>query len=323
MKVGQSGSKSAAYVPPSASKFPYHRRPGVPQRKRRLLLAGYGVFAAILFVAFVMASFPYADTISALVAPMRMKVVFQRKAMNFPIGARLGNVRLISIPDERLLLQSPDVTVSPGVAWFFLGRPSVRIRAQIYGGVIDAAIRQHARATIVNFDLDSLDLEHISREAGKLELPASGKGNEQGDAAHQPGVVLSGELSGSGSAQVMGPDIIGGSASMILLGRNVKVTILNGLPPLELGVIRGKVLLVQGGAILQGVRADGPDGDLEANGEIQLAPDVANSTVDLTLTLTPTAKGRTSFGFLLNMLPHAPSEGPYHLQGALTAPSVS
>jgi len=186
-----------------------------------------------------------------------------------------------------------------------------------------ADIRQYTRATIVKFDLDSLDLEQISREAGNLEFPASGKGNDEGDAPHQLGVVLSGELSGSGSAQVMGPDIIGGSASMILLGRNVKIAIVNGLPPLELGVIRGKVLLVQGVAILQGVRAYGPDGDLEANGEIQLAPDVANSTVELTLTLMPTAKGRASFGFLLNMLPHAPSEGPYHLQGALTGPSVS
>jgi type II secretion system protein N len=292
-------------------------------RKRRLLLAGYGVFAAILFVTFVTASFPYADTISALVAPMRMKVVFQRQEMNFPIGARLENVRLISIPNERSLLQSPDITVSPGVAWFFLGRPSIRIRAQIYGGVIDAAVGQRARATIVNFELDSLDLKHVSREAGQLKLPASADGDEEGDAPHQLGVFLSGELSGSGSAQFMGPDIIGGSASMILLGRDVKVETANGLPPLELGTIRGKVLLAQGVAIFQSVRAYGPDGNLEANGKIQLAPDVANSTVELTLTLTPTAKGRASFGFLLNMLPHAPSEGPYHLEGSLTGPSLS
>jgi type II secretion system protein N len=292
-------------------------------RKRRLLLAGYGVFAAILFVTFVTASFPYADTISALVAPMRMKVVFQRQEMNFPIGARLENVRLISIPNERSLLQSPDITVSPGVAWFFLGRPSIRIRAQIYGGVIDAAVGQRARATIVNFELDSLDLKQVGREAGQLKLPASADGDEEADAPHQLGVFLSGELSGSGSAQFMAPDIIGGSASMILLGRDVKVETANGLPPLELGTIRGKVLLAQGVATFQSVRADGPDGNLTANGKIQLAPDVANSTVELTLTLTPTAKGRASFGFLLNMLPHAPSEGPYHLEGSLTGPSLS
>jgi len=319
MKVGLPGNEE--YVPSSSSS--YHGRPAVPRRKRRLLLAGYGVFAAILFVAFVTASFPYADTISALVVPMRMKVVFQRQEMNFPVGARLENVRLLSTANEQLLLQSPDVTISPSVGWLFLGQPRLRIRAQIYGGVLDATVHHTARAVIVDFELESLNLSDMIRGAGELKVRAQTKENEESDAPHLLSGALSGELSGNGSAQVMGSDIIAGRASMILIGRHVKAAIVNGLPPLDLGVVRAKVLLEQGVAILQDVRAYGSDGGLEANGEIQFAPDIANATVQLTVSLTPTTKARASFGLFLNMLPHAPSDGPYHVEGALMSPSVS
>lgn len=320
MKAGLSGREK--YVT-SSSKSGSYGRPAVPGRKSRLLLAGYGVFAALLFVAFVTASFPYADTISVLVAPMRMKVVFQRQEMNFPVGARLENVRLLSTANEQLLLQSPDVTVSPRIGWLLLGRPRLRIRARIYGGVVDATVHQSGRAVIVDFELTSLNLTDMIRGAADLQVGAQTKENQEGDALHQLGAALSGELSGSGSVQMTGPDIIAGRASMILIGRHVKAAIVNGLPPLDLGVVRAKVLLEQGVATLQDVRAYSSDGGLEANGEIQLAPDIANSTIQLTLSLMPTTKARASFGLFLNMLPHAPSDGPYHVEGALTSPSVS
>jgi len=292
-------------------------------RKRHLLLAGYGVFAAILFVAFITANFPYADTISALVAPMRMKVVFQRQEMNFPVGARLENVRVLSTANEQLLLQSPDVIVSPRMGWLFLGRPRLGIRARIYGGVLDATVHQSARAIIVDFELESLNLADMIQGVDEPEVRAQTKENGESDALHQLGVALSGELSGSGSAQVMGSGIIACRASMILIGRHVKAEIVNGLPPLDLGVVRANVVLEQGVAILQEVSAYGSDGSIEANGEIQVAPDIADSIVQLTVSLTPTTKGRAGFGLFLNMLPHAPNDGPYHVKGALTSPSVS
>jgi type II secretion system protein N len=320
MKVGLSGS--GEYVS-SSLKSRYQGRPAAPGRKRRLRLAGYGVFAAILFVGFLIANFPYADTISALVAPIRMKVVFQRQAINFPIGARLEGVRLLSDANEQLLLQSPEVIVAPHVGWLFLGRPSLRISAQIYGGVLDANIHRSAGAIIVDFELESLDLAQMIPGAGERTAPAQIQENEDGDDPHQLGLTLSGELSGSGSAQVTGPDIIASRASMILSGRRVKAVIINGLPPLDLGVIRARMLLAQGVVTLQGVRAYGSDGSLEMNGRILLAPDITRSTMQLTVSLTPTPKGRASFGLLLNMLPHAPSDGPYHVEGLLTSPLVS
>ncbi|MBV8451895.1 MAG: type II secretion system protein GspN [Deltaproteobacteria bacterium] len=320
MKNGLSDSEK---YNPSSAKSDYHGQPAVSRRKRHLLRAGYGMFAAILFVAFVTASFPYADTISALVAPMRMKVVFQRQKMRFPVGARLENVSLLSTANEQLLLQSPDVTISPRLGWLFLGQLRLQIRAQIYGGALDAAVHQSAQTVIADFELESLNLADMIQGAGELQVRAQTKENEEGDALPQLGVVLSGELSGSGSAQVTRSDIITGRAGMILTGRHVKAAIVNGLPPLDLGDVRAKVLLEQGVATLQDVRTYGSDGSLEANGEIRFAPDIANSIVKFTVSLTPTARALASYGFLLNMLPHAPNDGPYHVEGVLTSPSVS
>jgi type II secretion system protein N len=310
------------YVP-SSSPSHYREQPAIPMRQRGLWLAGYGVFAALLFVAFVTASFPYADTISSLVAPMRMRVVFQRQEMNFPLGARLENVRLLSSDDEQLLFQSPDVTIEPRVSCWLLGRPCLRIRSQIYGGALDAAVQQNAGAIDLDFELESLDLVHLIQGLGEPRAGAQSGVDEEGNAPLQLGLALSGELSANGSAQVTGPDITGSRGSVIVVGRHIKAGIVNGLPPLDLGVVSGKVLLDRGVATLQAVRANGSDGGLEANGQIRLTPDIVNSFVQLTIALTLSAKGRASFGLLLKMLPHSPSDGPYHIEGALKSPSVS
>jgi hypothetical protein len=47
----------------------------------RLAAAGYGISAAILFVAFVITTFPYTDTLSAMLEPMNRSVVCQHQQM--------------------------------------------------------------------------------------------------------------------------------------------------------------------------------------------------------------------------------------------------
>jgi type II secretion system protein N len=270
------------------------------------MFAAYMLFAATLFVAFVAASFPYADTITLIVAPMGLKVVFRAQGMSFPIGARLQDLQVISTATqpEELLFQSPDVTVAPGLALLLLGRPSLRIRALIYGGTVHAAVRQRAQVAGIDFELDSLRLA-------------------QSDLRHQLGAVLSGDVSANGSVEVRGIDLMADTGRMVLHGRGVTAAIVNGFPPLRFGAVTGEVLLNQGVVRLTKVQTHGADADIEASGEIQLAPDVTDSTVDVTISLAPTAIGRARFGVFLNMLPHPPSEGPYHVEGSLTSPSVS
>jgi type II secretion system protein N len=291
--------------------------------RSRLLLAAYGFFGLILFLAFVTATFPYTDTISTILAPLSMKLIFQQQAISFPIGARLHNVQLISSADEQLLLQSSNITVSPGMLGFFLGEICLRFRAQIFGGVLTATIRRQLQSTMVEFQLESLSLARMSREVREAALRI--RSQEEWDRAdsYRPGGMLSGELAGRGSAQLMGPDIITASANLVLFGRDVKATFVDGLPPLELGIVRVNLLLGHGIASFQDVRAESADGDLAATGEIHLRDDIANSTVQLTVSLRPSTKARAAFGMFLNMLPHPPSAGPYHLEGPLEFPRVS
>ena len=284
---------------------------------------GYCALALILFAAFITASLPYDEAISALVAPMRMKVVFERQRLNFPLGARLQNVNLISTVNQQLLLHSPEIDISLGVAWPVLTRPRLRVRGQIFGGMFDATIRPSERIALMDYKLDGIDLALLNRAANAPKNLVQATRAEEASDWNQFGFDLSGRLSGSGLAQVAGSDIIANRASMILDGRDVKATLVNGLPPLQFSVVHGSLLLENGVVSIKDVRAHGPDGDLKANGLIHLSPKVPESTIQLDVSVMPTDQGRASFGPLLNLLPHAPSDVPYHLEGALTFPSVS
>lgn len=289
-----------------------------------LAVIGYGIFAAVLFLVVLTATFPYAESISSLLAPVGMKIGFERQATNFPIGERLQNVELISGANQRVLIQSPNVTIAPVLTRFFLGQLCLNVSAQIFGGVVNATVRGRAQSgTILDFQLESLNLARMSREAGHAMLRAQAQESEEGGATYEWGEILSGELSGRGSAQIIGSDMTGARASLILLGRDIKAILANGFPPLELGMVAGRVLLEQNVATLQNVRANGRYGDLTANGDIHLGADMASSTLQLTLWLKPNASGRANFRMLINMLPHSPGAGPYYLEGSLKFPVVS
>jgi type II secretion system protein N len=289
-----------------------------------LHLIGYGVFAAILFLALVSANFPYAEAISSVLAPMGVKIGFERQLMNFPIGAQLQNVRLISAANQQLLIQSPNVKIAPVITRLLLGQLCLNVRAEIFGGVLDAIVRGGAQSeTILDFQLESLNLAKMSKQTGTAMLRAHGEESQRADPAYTLGGILSGELSGRGSAELTGSDISAARASLFLLGRDIKALVATGLPPLDLGMVGGRVLLEQGIATLQNVRAYGRYGNLAANGVIQLGPDMPSSTLRLTLWLKPTPNGRATFGTFLNMLPHSPGTGPYYLEGTLEFPTVS
>jgi type II secretion system protein N len=320
MKVRLPGS--AEIRPSSQLQSPYAGWPVRLSRQRHFLLAGYGVFATLLFVSFLTANFPYAEIISAVVAPLRMKVVFQSQEMNFPLGARFRDVRLVSTGDEQLLVQSPEIAVSPSVTGILLGRPRFSIHAQIYGGVVNATVRQRAQNSKVDFELVSLSLAQLSRSY-QPKLWAQAQQDQQGTSPPQSWAILNGEVWGTGSVEVTGTDIMASTANLVLSARHIEVAIVNGLPPIKLAVVHGKLLFEHGVASLQHVTANGSDGYVEVNGNVELTPYIANSFAQLTLSVTLTGKGRARFGGLVTLLPHPPDDGPYRLAGPLTSPSLS
>jgi type II secretion system protein N len=265
----------------------------------------YGLGGVLVFLAFLAASFPYADAISSMLAPLNLKLTYDAQHMSPPIGAELENVRLVSTApgSAALLLQSPAIRLAPTLGSLILGRPGLRLRADLYGGVIRATVLRRGALVNVNFDLRGLDL-HAS------------------DALRQFGTSLSGNVSAIGAAEVRSPDLPDDAGNLSLDGENVAVHV-GDFPPLHLGAIQGVLRLSGGTVTLTDVTANGEDLALEAAGSIQLAADLADSTLELHVSLHPTSAGRDHFGLFINMLPHSPAEGPYLVSGPILSPSIS
>jgi len=107
-----------------------------------------------------------------------------------------------------------------------------------------------------------------------------------------------------------------------IVGANVTLEITRGFPRIRLGAVSGHLELAGGIVTLDDIETHGGDVEGKADGEIQLAPILAASTIAARVYLTPTPSGRDHFGILFNMLPHPPAEGPYYLSGPLASPSI-
>lgn len=279
-------------------------RPG--SWRRKWLLAAYAVFGAAIFTAFLVASFPYDDSVSSILAPFKLKLVYRAQRISPPLGARLESVRLVSVANsqDQLVLESPNVTLEPTLGSLFLGRPGVKVYAELFGGMVQATVRPRSGVVNLNFDLNGLSLV-------------------QSDPLHQLGASLSGTVSAAGSAELRNPSIPDSTGHFTLDGENVALQIVNGLPPIRLGAVTGKLALDHGTVTLERVEAHGADLELNATGTIQLAQDLPDSAVELRVSLKPTASGSAHFALFLNLLPHPPAAGPYTVEGRLAAPSIS
>jgi type II secretion system protein N len=279
-------------------------RPGL--WRRRWLLAASAVFGTFTFTAFLVASFPYDDSVSSILAPFQLKLVYRAQRMSPPLGARLESVRLVSVANshDQLVLESPNVTLVPTLGSLFLGRPGIRVYAELFGGIVRATVRPRSGAVNLSFDLSGLSLVRI-------------------DPLRQLGASLSGAVAAAGSAELRNPSISASTGHFTLDCKEVAVQIVNGLPPVRLGAVTGKLAFDSGKVSLDRVDANGADLTLKATGTIQLAQDLPDSAVELRVSLKPTPSGSAHFAFFLNLLPHPPAAGPYTVEGQLGAPSIS
>lgn len=269
-------------------------------------IAAYAAFGVVLFMVFLVASFPYGQTLSSILAPFRLKVAYESQSLSLPVGARLYDAKLISlaVPDGETIVQSPDVRLAPTLGSLLFGRPALSIRAALYGGQVNATIHRHGRIVDVNFDLSTLNL------ADNAQL-------------RDAGAVVDGVVSGQGVAQINGPAIPDNSGAFILLAKGLTIQIGPGFPPVRLGTVNGRFHLQDGTLRIEQLEAHGGDANLKLEGAIEVEPDVRESEIDARLYLSPTAEGRHRLGFLLGFLPHPPGAEPYHLGGRLMAPSIS
>ncbi len=276
-------------------------------RGRGMLIVACALIGLAVFAAFLVADFPYNDTLTSILAPYNLKLTYQSQHLRAPIGAELVGVQLFSTSggDDEALLQSPTVTLAPTIASLLFGRPGIHVRANLYGGVVHVTVHQRAGAVNLAFNLDSLKLA----ESAPLR---------------SLGAIVRGDLSGSGVAQIDGPNLPDDHATMAVNGDEIEVAVVNGFPPIQVGTLTGNLRLEQAAIKLDGIVAHGQDLDLKADGTIQLGETLDDSTIDLTFYLTPTQNGLDHFGFFLKMLPHPPGpDAPYTVEGNLLSPSIS
>lgn len=275
----------------------------------RKALAAYIVAGVAVFVLFLIASFPYNATISAMLAPYHLRLTYDRQRLSLPIGAELINVSLASAGTSEVqpLLQSPEITLAPMLSAWMLGRPGLHVSGEIYDGMARVAIRQHRSVIDLNFTIKSLN------PARCAPLQALG-------------AIVEGRISAAGTARIVSPALPDNNAQITLEGDNVVLTLVNGIgfPPVALGTLTGTLRLDQGTVTFEHIHAAGGDADIDGGGTIQLGASLADSTIDVQFTLSPTPAGRDHLGFFLNALPrHSDASAPYILSGPLLAPALS
>jgi type II secretion system protein N len=275
----------------------------------RKALAAYLAIGFAIFVVFLIASFPYSAQVSSMLAPYHLRLTYDRQRISPPIGVDLFNVKLTAadINPADPLLQSPEVTLTPTLSALLLGRTGLHLRADLFDGVVKTTFRQRAGIVDLDFNLDAIN-------------PA------QCVPLRSLGAIVEGRVSATGTARIVSPALPDNSAQMTLDARQVIITLINGVgfPPIEMGTVTGVLQLAQGSLAIQNFHAEGGDANIEAQGSIQLAANLADSTIMLQFTLQPTPAGRDHLGFFLNFLPHHDDPStPYNLSGPLLTPNLS
>ncbi len=98
----------------------------------------------LVFFAFLIATFPYADTLTNILTPMGLRLSSRDQGMSFPFGIRMDGVKLDSPADGRALFQGDTMRVTPALLSWLLGSPGVKIRADAYAEAASTCARADA-----------------------------------------------------------------------------------------------------------------------------------------------------------------------------------
>jgi len=265
---------------------------------------GYAAIGVLLFFAFLLATFPYGDTLTGMLAPMGLRLSSRGQGISFPFGIRMDGVMLDSPADGRALFQSDRMRVTPALLSWLMGSPGVRISADAYGGSFNLRARRSGAATELSFSGADLHLESYP-------------------ALRAMGVNLAGIISGDGNAYISQDDISADHGVIHLTASGASYRIFTGTPPLKLGDVTALVKIDNGKVTIEHVESHGGDLTVSGRGVIELDPNLPDSEVAIKFQLATTPVGRKQLGFLLNFLPHPPNATPYFLHGTLAAPGLS
>jgi type II secretion system protein N len=274
--------------------------------RRPAIICALGAGALLLFASVLIATFPYDQMASSILAPYQLKLTYRAQHLHLPLGVALEGVDIVSVAasPNQLVFRSPVLAMRPTIGSLLLGQPGLGVDAEVYRGILHATFRQTDRAIDLTFDANALDLADTS-------------------IFNQYASQVTGKLWAQGAAQLHGTGLAGSAGQVTVSGRNVTIEITDGFPPIHLGIVTGKFDLANNVLNFHDVETHGGDLEAKADGVIQLGDDPQTSTIAARVALAPTPSGRDHFGLLFHMLPHPPSEGPYQVHGSLAEPSIN
>ena len=282
---------------------------------RRVLL--YTVYTLLLFLVFLFANFPHGVLLQRLLSAvelpgMRLDVGDARFA--WWRGFELQRVHLgPSDPTLPAYLEASSLYVRPGLDGLFSGRPrALTINGPFYGGSIDGqfASGDMNRATV------TLDAVQLQRYPLFTELLAGGQ--------------LAGALSGVLTVEARGVNTEELRAAGELELGNASLTDAKWsgfpLPALRFDAATAK-FSVQGNRLeIQELHAEGPDVTLVASGQIALREPLADSVLNLKLSVVPGAEASDQIKTLLSFIPPpakgAKADAPRTVSGTLAKPRI-
>ncbi|MGH7906421.1 MAG: type II secretion system protein GspN, partial [Candidatus Binataceae bacterium] len=237
---------------------------------------------------------------------MNINFSYSGQSSRLPLGAVLQGVRISNalLPNAPPILDNATVSLSPSLTSILLTRPGLNLSAGLYGGSVNAAVRRDGDALDLTFDMTGLELNRY-------------------EALIKMGVNVRGRLSGNGAATLSDGNVLLDSGRLNLTISGLTLRLARGLPAMRLGTLTGAAHLSHGILQIDQLKGHGSDLNVEVHGSIQLAADIAESTLNLRVNLMPTRAGRSHLGFLLAMLPHPPNGRPYFLHGLVMAPSIT
>jgi type II secretion system protein N len=265
---------------------------------------GYAAIGVLLFFAFLIATFPYADTLTSVLAPMGLRLSSREQGISFPFGVTMAGATLDLQAGGQPFFQSDKLRVTPTLLSLLMGSPGVKVSADAYGGSFDLHARRSGDGTELSFRGADLHLESYP-------------------ALRAMGVNLGGIISGNGDIYISQDDLSADHGVIHLTASDATYRMLAGTPPLKLGNLTATVKLDQGKVTVEQVESQGGDLTLSGRGVIELDPNLPDSEVAIKFQLATTPVGSKQLGLLLNFLPHPPNSTPYFLHGTLGAPALS
>ena len=268
-----------------------------------LMYCGFGL---LIFVSSLAATFPYAETLSALLRPANLRFSSAGQGISFPLGAALKDVRLDSLePGSQFEVQSPRVTLAPALGALLLGEPGLRVRARLYGGRVRATLYRDKTRVGLSFIASGIGLARMALLRGM-------------------GGHLLGRLSGGGWAEFDSENPSATSGDFEFRTTDFTLRIADGVAPIRLDTMTAIMSLTHGGALrIKSLAGSGPDGTIQGQGTIVLGADARDSRIAVALMLRPSDEGRRRLGVLFSLLPHPPDSRAYLLSGSLLSPSLN